>query len=79
MIEAETIDAASTIRLLESLEAPHPLMAMIHVYLDNARYRHAKLVYDWLAQPFRGRNAEVPHCSKRRSAHLDRRVARYPP
>ena len=43
MIEAETIDAASTIRLLESLEALYPLMAIIHVYLDNARYDHAKL------------------------------------
>lgn len=53
MIEAETIDAASTIKLLESLEALYPLLAMIHVYLDNARYHHAKLVQDWLAQPGR--------------------------
>ncbi len=43
MIEAETIDAASTIRLLELLEALYPLLAIIHVYLDNARYHHAKL------------------------------------
>ncbi len=34
MIEAETIDAASTIRLLESIEALYPLLVMIHVYLD---------------------------------------------
>ena len=54
MIEAETIDAASTIRLLESLEALYPLLAIIHVYLDNARYHHAKLVQAWLAQPGRG-------------------------
>ncbi len=53
MIEAETIDAASTIRLLEALEALYSLLAMIHVYLDNARYHHAKLVKDWLAQPGR--------------------------
>ncbi len=53
MIEAETIDAASTIRLLEALEALYPLLAIIHVYLDNARYHHAKLVQDWLAQPGR--------------------------
>ena len=53
MIEAETIDAASTIRLLESLEALYPLLAIIHVYLDNARYHHAKLVQAWLAQPGR--------------------------
>ena len=53
MIEAETIDAASTIRLLESLEALYPLLTIIHVYLDNARYHHAKIVQAWLAQPGR--------------------------
>jgi transposase len=53
MIEAETIDAASTIRLLEALETLYPLLAVIHVFLDNARYHHAKLVQDWLAQPGR--------------------------
>jgi transposase len=53
MIEAETIDAASTIRLLEALETMYPLLAVIHVFLDNARYHHAKLVQDWLAQPGR--------------------------
>ena len=36
MIEAETIDAASTIRLLEALEMLYPLLAVIHVFLDNA-------------------------------------------
>ena len=28
-------------------------MRLIHVFLDNARYHHAKLVRDWLAQPER--------------------------
>src|ERR1700722_12101182 len=51
MLEAETIDAISTIRLLESLELLYPLMACIHVFLDNARYHHAKLVKQWLARP----------------------------
>ena len=51
MIEAETIDAISTIRLLESLEALYPLMVCIHVFLDNARYHHAKLVSEWLSRP----------------------------
>src|SRR5271163_2877461 len=51
MIEAETIDAISTIRLLESLESLYPLMVCIHVFLDNARYHHAKLVKEWLARP----------------------------
>src|SRR5271170_6704585 len=51
MIEAETIDATSTIRLLEALEALYPLMVCIHVFLDNARYHHAKLVSEWLSRP----------------------------
>ena len=25
--------------------------ALIHVFLDNARYHHAKLVQDWLSRP----------------------------
>ena len=53
MIEALTIDAASTIKLLQSIEALYPLLALIHVFLDNARYHHARLVQDWLAQPGR--------------------------
>jgi len=36
MIEAETIDAMSTVQLLESLELLYPLIACIHVFLDNA-------------------------------------------
>jgi transposase len=51
MIEAETVDALSTIRLLESLELLYPLMVCIHVFLDNARYHHAKLVKEWLSRP----------------------------
>ena len=38
MIDVETVDAASTIRLLQAIEAMYPLLAMIHVFLDNARY-----------------------------------------
>jgi transposase len=51
MIEVETVDAASTITLLEAIEALYPLLALIHVFLDNARYHHAKLVQEWLARP----------------------------
>jgi transposase len=53
MIDVESVDAASTIRLLQAIEAMYPLMAMIHVFLDNARYHHAVLVQEWLAQPGR--------------------------
>jgi len=51
MIEALTIDAVSTIRLLQSIEALYPMLVLIHVFLDNARYHHAKLVREWLARP----------------------------
>jgi len=39
--------------LLEVVEAMYPLLALIHVFLDNARYHHAVLVQEWLAQPGR--------------------------
>lgn len=51
MIEVETVDALSTIRLLQSIEMFYPMLALIHVFLDNARYHHAKLVQQWLAKP----------------------------
>src|SRR6516164_1069762 len=35
IIEVETIDALSTIKLLESIEALYPMLALIHVFLDN--------------------------------------------
>jgi hypothetical protein len=53
MIEAESIDAKSTIRLLEALEALYPFMVCIQVFLDNASYHHAKLVKEWLSGPGR--------------------------
>jgi transposase len=53
MIEVECVDATSTIKLLETIEAMDPLLATIHVFLDNARYHHAVLVQEWLAQPGR--------------------------
>ena len=51
MIEAETIDAASTIRLLASIETLMASVACIHLFADNARYHHAKLVQEWLKRP----------------------------
>ena len=41
MMEVETVDASSTIRLLEAIEALYPMLALIHVFLDNARYARA--------------------------------------
>jgi transposase len=51
MIDVNTVDAASTITLLEAIAALYPLLACIHVFLDNARYHHAALVREWLARP----------------------------
>ena len=51
MIEVETVDALSTIKLLQSIEALYPLLVCIHAFLDNARYHHAKLVQQWLSRP----------------------------
>lgn len=39
--------------MLAAIEALYPTLRIIHVFLDNARYHHAKLVQDWLAQPGR--------------------------
>jgi transposase len=46
-----TVDAVSTIALLAAIETTYPTRRRIHVYLDNARYHHAKLVQAWLARP----------------------------
>src|SRR5674476_1631200 len=46
MIEALTSDAASTIRLLQSIEALYPMLALIHRFLDNARYHLTRLVQE---------------------------------
>jgi transposase len=51
MVEVETVDAASTIKLLAAIEALYPLLVLIHVFVDNARYHHAKLVEEWLGRP----------------------------
>src|SRR6202162_4345200 len=51
MIDVETVNAASTITLLEAIEALYPILATVHVFLDNARYHHAKLVQEWLSRP----------------------------
>jgi hypothetical protein len=51
MKDVLTVDALSTILLLTAIEAMYPGMRLIHVFLDNARYHHAKLVQAWLARP----------------------------
>src|SRR5664279_3725013 len=50
MKDVLSVDALSTILLLTAIEALYPGMRLIHVFLDNARYHHAKLVQAWLAR-----------------------------
>ena len=51
MLDVVTVDAASTIMLLMAIEAMYPGKRIIHLFLDNARYHHARLVQAWLAKP----------------------------
>jgi transposase len=51
MLDVPVVDATSTIMLLMAIAAMHPGKRLIHVFLDNARYHHAKLVQQSLAQP----------------------------
>ncbi|MEO9189484.1 MAG: IS630 family transposase [Acetobacteraceae bacterium] len=53
MKDVLTVDAVSTIMLLMAIEAMFPDKRLLHVFLDNARYHHAKLVQTWLARPGR--------------------------
>ena len=47
-VEAEKINALTTKQMLEKLERNNPTMAVIHVYMDNARYHHASVLQPWL-------------------------------
>jgi transposase len=53
IVDVLTVDAMSTIALLMAIEELYPAMRLIHVFVDNARYHHARLVREWLAQPER--------------------------
>ena len=53
ILDVETVDAQSTLKLLTSIEEMYPTMARIHVFLDNARYHHAKVVQGWMKAPGR--------------------------
>jgi len=50
MLDVVTVDAMSTIALLTAIETLYPALRLIHVFVDNARYHHAKLVQEWLAE-----------------------------
>ena len=46
----DTVDALSTIALLAQIEVTYPRKRRIHVFLDNARCHHSRLVAAWLAR-----------------------------
>ncbi len=52
-VEAEKINAETTRQLLQKLESAYPSKRIIHVFLDNARYHHAKVLQPWLTAPER--------------------------
>lgn len=64
MKDVLSVDARSTIDLLASIEAAYATMRRIHVFLDNARYHHARAVQDWMKQPGRRLSLHVipPYC-----------------
>ena len=47
VLEEETVNSASVVRLLNKLTIKHPA-GKIHLVLDNASYHHSKLVRAWL-------------------------------
>ena len=51
LVEAERINAASTIALFEKLEATNADKWRIYVIVDNACYHKAHLVRQWLERP----------------------------
>lgn len=50
-VESERISAETTLSLLQKLETAYPNKRVIHVFLDNARYHHAKMLRPWLVRP----------------------------
>ena len=51
MVDALTVNAASTIALFSLIEGRYPHKKKIHIWVDQARYHHAVLVDEWLARP----------------------------
>jgi transposase len=52
-VEAEKINAQTTRQMLKKLERNNQTMTTIHVFMDNARYHHAKVLQPWLNCPNR--------------------------
>jgi transposase len=52
-VEGEKINAQTTRQMLEKLERNNQTKTAIHVFVDNARYHHAKILQPWLDSPER--------------------------
>ena len=50
VIESKTINADSTIELLETISQRYPVSACLHIILDNARYHYSSTVKEYLNQ-----------------------------
>ena len=46
-VEGEKINAQAKRQMLKKLEAKNPARRVIHVFLDNACYHHAKILPSW--------------------------------
>ena len=46
-VEAGKINAETTRQLLQKVEDAYPQKRIIHVFLDNARYHHARILQPW--------------------------------
>lgn len=46
--EVATADVIRTIMLLIAIQSRYPAKRLIHLFLDNAHYRHAKRLQAWL-------------------------------
>lgn len=49
-LSQETVNAESTIDLLDLLQQQYPYATKLHVILDNAKYHYSKTVQDWLGE-----------------------------
>jgi transposase len=72
---AESVDSASTIRLLEKIRRLYPLASKIHIILDNATYYHSGMVRDWLAKHKRIKLHYLPSSSP--NLNLIERVGKF--
>ncbi len=50
ILDVETVNGLSLIKLLSEILRTHAAMRLIHVFLDNAKYHKSDIVKEWLAK-----------------------------